>query len=108
MRSCLGINFISRILLEIRSKNEEEKKNKQRRTNRRAEPSRAGGSSARPRPSSARGRAHAWPGRAPPARPESGCSVDDLARSNNNDRSSFLVQFESIVAPFPSSWKPFQ
>src|SRR3954464_6707256 len=44
----------------------------------------------------------------PLARPEVGCSINGLARSDSDGRSSFLAQFEAILAQFSSFQRPFQ
>src|SRR4051812_31839083 len=44
----------------------------------------------------------------PPARPEVGRSIINLAYSDTNDHSHFLAQFEAILAPFSRLRKPFQ
>src|SRR3954468_16800266 len=44
----------------------------------------------------------------PLARPGVVCSINSLARSDSNGHSSFLAQFEVILAPFSSLRRPFQ
>src|SRR3954470_12059095 len=50
----------------------------------------------------------------PLARPEVGCSINSLARSDSNGHSflaqfeAILAQFEAVLAPFSSLRRPFQ
>src|SRR3954469_25514992 len=44
----------------------------------------------------------------PLARPEVGCPINGLARSDSDGRSSYLAQFEAILAQFSSLQRPFQ
>ena len=75
-----------------------------------AEPSPAELEGARPGRGRARPGAELMLGRAelPPAWPEVGRSIINLAYSDTNDHSPFLAQFEAILAPFSRLRKPFQ